>query len=90
MHRDAQRERSSGGIEGIIARGAGQALGLGARLVAIGRGVHYTRDISSGYARLDGLPPGAYRVELVGARFVLARRVELVPGRRVRLDFAVP
>lgn len=90
MQLDAQRDRANAEIEGIIALQAGGALGLGAQLVATGCGGRYVRDISNGYARLGDLPPGSYRVELVGARFVFARRVELVPGRRLRLAFRVP
>jgi hypothetical protein len=36
-----------------------------------------------------GLPPGAYRIELVADRIVLAKRVELAPGDEVIVDFEV-
>jgi hypothetical protein len=36
-----------------------------------------------------GLPPGAYRVELVADRIVLAKRVELAAGDEVIVDFEV-
>ncbi len=37
----------------------------------------------------SGLPPGRYRVELVDARTVLAREVELVAHREHFVDFLV-
>ena len=36
-----------------------------------------------------GLPPGAYRIELIADRIVLAKRVELAAGDEAIIDFEV-
>jgi hypothetical protein len=94
--RRAVRDLAAGPGTGAVAdagtglRGRVHARTAGPLRVAV-TGADGSREVPvvAGRWRIEGLRAGTYRVELVGARVVISRRVEVAVGERAIVDFVV-
>ena len=74
-------------LEGAIS-GVGLAEVDAARIVIEGAGVRHVLPVRGGRFTVDGLIPGAYRVEVRLERLIIARRLEVPVGHHF-VSFAV-
>jgi len=74
-------------LEGAIS-GVGLAEVDGARVVIEGAGVRHVLPVRGGRFTVDGLTPGAYRVEVRLERLIIARRLDVPVGHHF-VSFAV-